>query len=129
MWNSQVNSFIIINNHNFFRRKEMKKALMILVILALAATAVFAFDGYVTVYNRTGYDIYFLYVSHEDSDDWEDDELGDDILEDGGSVTINLNGKTPIFDIMAEDEDGDTYYFWNLDCEYNDLSLTIDYLD
>lgn len=103
---------------------------MILIILMLAATAVFAFDGYVTIYNRTGYDIYFLYVSHEDSDDWEEDVLDDEILEAGDSFTIDLNGyKTARFDIMAEDEDGDVYYFWNLDCEYNDFSLTTDYLE
>ncbi len=107
----------------------MKKALLVLVLLGLA-TALFAFDGYVTVYNRTGYDVYYLYVSHESSDNWEDDVLGSEILEAGDSFTVNLKGfSSPIFDIKAVDEDGDEYYFWNLDVEYNDFSLTLDYLD
>jgi len=108
----------------------MKKTLFILLLLAMSAAAVFAFDGYITIYNRTGYDIYFLYVSHEGSDSWENDVLEDEILYDGESFYLELNGyKTPVFDIMAEDEDGDTYTFWNLDVELNNFAFTTDYLD
>jgi len=108
----------------------MKKLCLILVVLCIAAASVFAFDGYVEVTNNTGFDIYFLYISHEDDEDWGDDVLGDEILEDGSSISIDLEGySSSIFDIKAEDEDGDTYTVWELDVALEDLDLTLDYLD
>lgn len=108
----------------------MKKALLVLAIIMLGLVAVAAEDYYVVVDNETGYDIYFLYVSHESSDDWEEDVLGDDILWDGDSVRVDLYGyKTPYFDIHAIDEDGDTYTVWGLNVAREDLTLTLAYLD
>ena len=108
----------------------MMKRILLVLILTLVSVALFAEDGYLIVYNRTGYDIWELYVSHGSSDDWEDDRLGEYILKDGESFTVDLQGyKTLVFDVMAVDEDGDVYYFWNIDASLNDLSLTIDYLE
>jgi len=88
------------------------------------------FNGYIEITNKTGYDIYYLYVSHEDSDDWEDDVLGDEILEDGESFRVDLDGYTSsIFDVQAEDEDEDTYTLYGIDVETDDLVITIDDLD
>lgn len=88
------------------------------------------FDGYIEVTNDTGYDIYYLYVSHEDSDDWEEDVLGDEILESGDSKRINISGySSSVFDVRAEDEDGDTYTIYGIDVEFDDLNLTLDHLD
>ena len=106
------------------------KRLILIILFAVLSTALFAEDGYVIVYNRTGYDIYEMYVSHGTADDWEDDVLGEYILKDDESFEVTLDGyKTLVFDVMAVDEDGDTYYFWNLDAALNDFSLTIDYLE
>ncbi len=88
------------------------------------------FSGYIEVTNNTGYDVYYLYVSHEDSEDWEDDVLGDEILEDGESFRVELdNYPSSIFDVQAEDEDEDTYTLYGIDVETDDLNLTIDDLD
>ncbi len=88
------------------------------------------FSGYIEVTNNTGYDVYYLYVSHEDSEDWEDDVLGDEILEDGESFRVELdNYPSSIFDVQAEDEDEDTYTLYGIDVETDDLILTIDDLD
>ncbi len=87
-------------------------------------------DGYVEVTNNTGYDGYFLYVSHEDSDSWEEDVLGDDVLYDGETYIITVEGyDSSIFDIRLEDEEGDTYTIWDVDIEYEDLEITLDDLD
>jgi len=108
----------------------MKRILMIVALAAMAAGALFAFDGYVDITNDTGYDIYFIYVSHSDDDSWGDDMLGDDILESGDTYRVYLSGQpSSIFDILIEDEDGDTYTFFDVDVEYDDIVVTLDDLD
>ncbi|MDX1757222.1 MAG: hypothetical protein R3175_14290 [Marinobacter sp.] len=108
----------------------MKRVLALFSVLFLFSTSAAAFDGYVDVTNNTGYDIYYLYVSNARSDSWEEDVLGDDILEDGETVRVKVHKqKTSVFDIRAEDEDGDTYTVWELDIATEDLVLTLDHLD
>ena len=107
-----------------------KKVLAVAVILVLAAASVFAFDGYVEVVNDTGFDIYFVYLSNEYSDDWEEDVLNDDVLLDGESVAIEVNDAySSIFDIRLEDEDGDTYTVWGVDIAEEDVVITLADLD
>ncbi|SFL83158.1 hypothetical protein [Marinobacter zhejiangensis] len=107
-----------------------KKMLALSALLVLISSKVFAFDGYIEVTNNTGYDIYYLYVSNEERGDWEEDVLGDDILEDGETIRVNVRKQpSSVFDIRAEDEDGDTYTVWSLDIAKRDLVLTLDNLD
>ena len=87
----------------------MKKKLLLGVFLLLVAVALFAQRGpTLTVVNNCGYPIYYIYISTADTDDWEEDILGDNILMPGQTVDVNLpqNGT---WDFMAVDEDGDTY--------------------
>lgn len=109
----------------------IKKALALFGVLFLfSGTAAAGFDGYVEVTNKTGYDIYYLYVSHAKSDSWEEDVLDDDILPNGNTVRVNLrNAKSSIFDIRAKDEDGDTYTIWDLDVSRHDVVFTLDDMD
>ncbi|SFL83179.1 hypothetical protein [Marinobacter zhejiangensis] len=108
----------------------MKKVLALCSVLFLFSTSAAAFDGYIDVTNNTGYDIYYLYVSHAKKDTWGRDRLGDDILEDGETFRVNVRKQpTSIFDIHAEDEDGDTYTVWDLDIATDDLVLTLDHID
>ena len=89
-----------------------------------------SFDGYVEVTNATGYDIYYLYVSNNESSSWEEDVLGADILYDGQTVRVNVNdAASQYFDIKAEDEDGDTYTLWNVDISRRDVTFTLADLD
>lgn len=88
------------------------------------------FSGYIEVTNRTGYDIYYLYVSHSDSDSWGEDALGNDILRDGDSFRVDLDGyPSSYFDVKAEDEDEDTYTKFEIDVSIDDLTLTLSDLD
>ena len=108
----------------------MKRLGLITVLILFAASSLFAFDGYVEVTNETGYTIYKIFVSHEDNEFWDDDMLGDEVLMDGDSYRIYLTGHpSSIFDIMAEDEDGDTYTFYDFDVEQNDIVITLENLD
>lgn len=106
------------------------KKIFLMTVLVLLGSLLFAFDGYIEVTNATGYDIYFLYISHEDSYGWEEDVLGSSILYDGDTVRVDIYGySSSIFDVRAEDEDGDTYTIWGVDVAYEDLYLTLDHLD
>jgi len=109
----------------------MRKIMTILLLLLLlGSAALIAEDYYVEVKNSTGFDIFFLYVSPEYSDEWEEDVLEDDILADGDTITVYLyDYSTSIFDIQAEDEDGDTYTIFGVDVAYDDLEITLDDLD
>jgi hypothetical protein len=77
-------------------------------MLVLAAGA-WAGSQDFTLVNRTGLTISELYVSAAQSDDWEEDILGVDVLPDGESVTIHFAPKerAKVWDLMIVDEDGD----------------------
>jgi hypothetical protein len=66
----------------------------------------------INIVNNTGYDIYFLYVSSSEDDEWGEDILGTDVLEDGMTFTYRLPqplNRVSVYDFMEEDEDGDSY--------------------
>jgi hypothetical protein len=48
-------------------------------------------DRRVTIKNRTGWTMLRFYASDSRSDDWEEDILGREVLEDGHDVRINID--------------------------------------
>jgi hypothetical protein len=65
--------------------------------------------------NRTGYDISEVYVSPGKADDWEEDVLGDDELEDGDQTTIRFKRavKTCLWDLKVVYSDDDSSVVWH----------------
>src|SRR6476620_7002684 len=59
--------------------------------------------------NANGYDIAEVYVAPTSSDDWEDDVMGEDTLDDAQNVTIHfpLKAKQCLYDIKVVWTDGD----------------------
>ncbi len=53
------------------------------------------------------WDVWYAYVSASSQSDWGEDRLGSSILSPGGVLTVWVDPGT--YDIMVEDEDGDTY--------------------
>ncbi len=99
-------------------------------LLALFSLNVSAADYYVDITNKTGYTIYYVYVSPDKSDSWEEDVLGEEVLPDGETRRINLYGyKSPVFDIRLVDEDDDSYTFWDVDVSEVDITATLGDLD
>jgi hypothetical protein len=92
------------------RRFVLKSALFILMIVSVVA----CFAGRLEISNDTGsYEFYFVYISPADSDSWGDDWLGsEETISPGYSRSFNLDNGS--YDVMVEDEDGDTYTFWNV---------------
>ena len=61
---------------------------------------------------------------------WGEDVLGSEILRSGDSFWVDLdNYPSSIFDVKAEDEDGDTYTIFGIDASIDDLTLTLSDLD
>lgn len=105
----------------------------LVLILAVLPSLLGALDS-ISVINRTGYDIFYLYVSPESSDSWGDDVLGDEVLLDGSSITVSLEEYSDLcrFDIKAVDSDNDSYIKWEYDaCDLSKVILTLEdlYLD
>lgn len=102
----------------------MKKIAMMSALLLVSALTN-AEDYVLRVANKTTADLHQIYISHEKSDDWEDDILGEDeILKVGDSFKINLTEyNTPWFDIRGVDENGNEYIRYEVDVTENDVVL------
>jgi hypothetical protein len=92
----------------------MKKLFILGLFLLAGAFSAFAQNlPSIRITNNTGYDVYYIYISPSDTDEWGDDFLGDDILLEGHSTNIQLDyplSSVDTYDICLEDEDGDTYF-------------------
>ena len=99
----------------------MKKNICVSILVLLAAVYGFSSPrSTITLKNSTGYEIFEIYVSPADSEDWGSDYLVNTTLDDGDSFTITLPrplSEARIYDIMFVDIDDDRY------CQF-DISLT-----
>jgi len=71
----------------------------------------------VRIVNNTGYAIYHVFVSPSSLDEWGNELLGEDILEDGETFTVRLPqplSADNVYDFGISDEDGDVYYKWEV---------------
>ncbi len=61
-----------------------------------------------TLVNKTGVEIYALYVTPHDADQWGDDILGVDTMPDGNTLDIKFSRKekAELWDLRIEDKDG-----------------------
>jgi hypothetical protein len=80
-----------------------------------------------TVRNQTSTDIVRIYVSTSNSNDWEEDVLGRDVLAAGSSTTINFSNSTQgcYHDLKAVFRDGDVLERRDLNlCELRSYTFT-----
>lgn len=91
-------------------------ASMALVIgLGVAVKAHAGTQDFVLV-NNTGVTIHNLFVSESNKDDWEEDVLGEDTLDDGDSVNVSFSGKEAcMWDLMVRNEEGEGVYWRKID--------------
>jgi len=71
----------------------------------------------ITVVNNTGYTCHYLFLSPVTSDNWEEELLGDAILESGQSVRVRLEfplSRENRYDFKMIDVDGDSYTKWDV---------------
>lgn len=103
--------------HLSFRSRLARSAAFALFALVLAIPAAFAGEQDFTLVNRTGVDIYELYVASSDKSDWEEDILGTDILADGDSVhvTFSSDEDAELWDIKIVDGEGNDVHWLQVD--------------
>jgi hypothetical protein len=94
-------------------------------ILSSSVTAL-AGDQDFTLINKTGVEIHKLYTSPHSSDEWEEDVLGKDTLDDGESLDITFpkREKAAHWDLRIEDGQGNAITFDNLNLkEISEVTL------
>jgi hypothetical protein len=101
-------------------------AFAIVTVPALAQNAKQDF----TLVNRTGYELKALFVSPSKAESWEEDILGQDVLEDGKAVNVHFNPKaeTCKWDLKVIYTDDDSSAIWqsiNL-CEVDKITIHYD---
>jgi hypothetical protein len=94
------------------------------VFLSLSAQAA---DQDFELVNKTGYDIKHVYVSATSTNDWEEDVLGKDVLEDGDSWEIKFRRKERAckYDLKVVYADDDSSALWgNIDlCKVEKITI------
>ncbi len=82
-------------------------ALALALLVALPAHA--AVDRHVVIVNHTHHALVRFYASNQDVDSWQEDILGEDTLDPGEHVRINIDDGTGhcIYDFKAVFDDGD----------------------
>lgn len=83
--------------------------LLLAAVLAVAAAGVAGAarsDSDLELVNDSSWDIYEIYLAPSEDDEWGPDQLGEDVLESGESLTLT---EIPCgdYDILLIDEDGD----------------------
>ena len=105
---------------HFFRHLPLAAAMILVSSAAFADDLVFNFD------NQSSYSIVELYTSPSDVGDWEEDILGQDILEAGESarMTIADGRRACEYDLRIVFEDGDVVEDTTDLCETESYTVT-----
>jgi hypothetical protein len=93
------------------------RTLLVCALSALLASTVFAQGKQdFTLHNATGVEIHELYVSPHNSEEWEDDILGEDTLPNGESLVIHFSRKetAKLWDLKIVDGEGNSVEWENL---------------
>jgi len=84
----------------------MKRITVAALAVCLFAVPMFAKKATVKVINQSKWEIHHLFLSSSDDQDWGPDQLEDDILAKGQSLTLT-GIDCDLYDIKVVDEDGD----------------------
>jgi hypothetical protein len=94
----------------------MKKLCLLGLALCMAAMPLAAAKkNTVTLVNRSDWDIHHLYLSSSDDEEWGPDQLGDHVIESGGSFKLT-DIPCGNYDVKLVDEDGD-------ECEVTEVDV------
>lgn len=102
----------------------MKRNIMLtalIMVLVMASCALAGPQDFKLV-NKTGVDIYGVYISPSASDDWGDDVKDVEVLKDGMVLTVTFASQdVALWDIRVVDEDG-TALDWT---EFNLMEISV----
>ena len=100
-------------------------AIFLAAAFLFAPTTSFAGTQDFTLVNQTGWVVYEIYVSETSNEDWEEDVLGKDVLDNGGRLDITFSGRSAcLWDIMVVDGDDNTVEWTGINlCEVSVVVL------
>jgi hypothetical protein len=104
----------------------MRKGILLFVAACFWSVSAWAGFQDFTLVNRTGVTINEFYVSAVDTNDWEEDVLGLEVLGNGESVKIRFSWSESQcnWDFLVVDEDEDEIVWEGIDlCRYNKVFL------
>jgi hypothetical protein len=107
----------------------MKKLLYLLPLLFVISMAANAGVQDFTLVNETGVTIHEFHCSTVNTEKWEEDILGQDVLENGQSVDIKFHAAEDDcnWDLMVKDSDGNSLEWNNIDlCNISKITLKWD---
>ena len=85
----------------------MKKLVLALLVCALALPSFAApKKATVKIINQSKWEIHHIFLSSVDDEEWGPDQLGEDVLAKGDSITITAI-PCDLYDVKVVDEDGD----------------------
>jgi hypothetical protein len=105
-----------------FHTAKTEAKMRIFLVAAFAAAVAFAAPAGAEdakqdfkLVNSTGYELKALFVSPSKSDDWQDDILGQDTLDDGKTVNVHFSPKanTCKWDLKVVYSDDDSSAVWS----------------
>jgi hypothetical protein len=102
----------------------MKKSIVaFLTVMAVFVFSAAAFAGTIQIVNATGFTLQEIYVSDSGTEDWEEDVLGGDVLEDGVTLNLRVNGSYEYFDLAAVDTEGNQVQWAELPGEASKITI------
>lgn len=105
---------------------QFLKAAVVAAACVLFQSPAFAGDQDFDIVNKTGYPIKHLYVSEGNSNSWDEDVLGRDVLDDGESFELSFakGEKTCKWDMKVVYDDDEASVWKNLNlCKISKLTL------
>lgn len=99
--------------------RQLRVAVLALVTVLLIAPVAKAGTQDFTLVNESGVDIYSLFISETENENWEEDMLGDDVLLDGERLQIEFGGHSAcLWDMMVTDVEDEALIWQGLNlCE------------
>jgi len=98
----------------------MKKISILSLLLLISVSTLFAATSKtITIENQLDDSVYYLYLTPVDVKDWGSDRLGDETLDPGATieVEISVDESQPLYNLMAEDEAEKTYRIANINLQ------------
>ena len=99
------------------------------LVLLMAAMVFFSFAaeaGQIMITNAVGGEISSLYLSDSGENEWEEDLLGNNTLDDGDSLRVTVQGSYDSFDLRAEDDEGNAVEWYGFPGNVTRITLKDD---
>jgi uncharacterized protein YkwD len=102
------------------------RSVVLLAVFALMFPALAAEAQIIAIHNRLGVEIHHIYMSDSSVDNWEEDILGDGILEAGETLNVTIHGSFGQFDVLIIDRNGREMTRFNFPGNTTSISVTRD---